>query len=221
MVISRKINYLTLAFILVGAVYTGSVNAAVKYVFTVTGQPAIEFHKPFVAELTLSDAAVSAGQAVSADIESLKITGGSAVRSDNPLTLSHMHTAFINWSVTLSEDRQTVTAITAVVTPHMSPIDHWVLYQPHPSHPDLNVHENLGYVGSDYVSLETTLLPVPPITHVSTFMGEWKREIVCWPCRIFQQWVECFPFCLWPWMVILLAVILPILVWRISRGRRS
>lgn len=219
MVNGGRIGLIRLAFILTVVIYTASVSASVKYLFTVTEQPATEFHKPLVAELTLSDAAVSAGQATSADIESLVITGGTAVRSDNPLTMSHMHTAFINWTVTLSEDRQKVTAISAVVTPHMSPADNWVLYQPHPPHPDLEVHENLGYVSSDYVRLETTLLPVPPTTQISIFRGEWQRGFICRPCRIFQEWLACFPFCIWPWMIILIAVILPLLLWRIRRGR--
>jgi len=213
----KKKSGLLLVLVMVFA--TASVNASVKYVFSVTEQPAMDFHKPFVAELVLSDAAVSAGQAVDTDIESLLITGGTTVRSENPLRLTHMHADFINWTVTLSDDRQVVTAISAVVTPHMSSVENWVLYQPGPPHPELQVHENLGYVGADYVRLETTLLPVPPTTHSSTFKGEWKREFDCWFCRIFEQWVACFPFCIWPWLIILLAIILPVMVWRIRNSK--
>ena len=193
-------------FALLMACTTASVNASVKYVFAVTEQPPTEFHQPFSAELIISDAAFSAGEAMDVDIESLLITAGTAIRHDNPMTLSLMHTAFVNWSVTLSEDRQTVTAISATITPHMSLIDYWVLYQPRPPHPDLSVHENLAYVSSDYVNFETTLLPVPPSYHNSAFQGEWRREFICRPCRILEEWVICFPFCMWPWVIILVVI---------------
>lgn len=216
--IRRPVEYSSLALILVGAMLASPVNAAVKYMFTVTVQPALEFHVPFVAELTLSDAAVSAGQAVDADIESLRITGGTAVREDNPLTLSHLHTALTDLSVTLSDDRQTVTAVSALIAPQSSPAEEWVLYQSRPPHPELEVHENLGYVSSAYVRLDTLLLPVPPTLHSSVFRGEWRREPACWPCRVFREWLDCFPFCPWPWVIILVAVIFPVMVWRIRRS---
>ena len=210
-----------LVFNLVCVFFTVSLNAAVTYEFRVTEQPADNLHKPFAAALRLSDAAVTSGQAGHADIESLVITGGTVVRDENPLMLSHVHPAFTNWTVTLSGDRNTVTAIAAMITPQNSPIDHLLLCQESPYHPTLDVHENLGYVGTDYIRLETTLLPVPPETRTSIFRGEWERA----PLNGFFLFIAhllkrltCFPFCPLPWAIII-GTILPALAVRIYRNR--
>lgn len=75
-------------------------------------QPATDFHLPFKAGLTLGGAAVSACQAGDAGIESWRIAG-TAGREGTPLPRSHMHTSTTGLGVTLSKDRQTVTAIAA------------------------------------------------------------------------------------------------------------
>lgn len=208
-------------FALILLLVASTVNASVKYVFTVTEQPEEDFHKPFTAELILSDSALSTGLAEGADIESLIITAGLSAMGADALTLTQMHTSFVNWSVTLSADRESVTAISAEITPHMSAVNYWLLYQPNPPHPDLDVHENLAYVAVDYINIDTTILPVPPSYQQSVFRGEWRRTFICIPCRIFEQWVECFPFCIWPWLIIIVIVILPFTIWRISRNSRN
>ena len=196
---------------------TATVNASVRYVFTVDEQPTEDFHKPFRAELVLSDNALSTGLAEGADIESLEVTAGLSAMDEDVLTLAQMHTSFVNWSVTLSEDRRSVTAISAAIAPHMSTVDYWLLYQPNPPHPDFDVHENLAYVAADSITIDTTILPVPPSYRQSVFRGEWQRGFVCIPCRVFEQWVECLPFCIWPWLLILVVIILPPAIWLVLR----
>jgi hypothetical protein len=200
---------------------TTTVNASVKYVFMPGEQPAEGFHMPFKAELVLSDDAVSTGIAQAPDIESLQITAGLSAMDEDALTLAQMHTSFVNWSVTLSEDGRSVTAISAVIAPHMSPVNYWLLYQPDPPHPDLDVHENLAYVAADSIKIDTTILPVPPDYRQSVFKGEWRRTFICRPCRVFEQWLECFPFCIWPWLVILVVIVLPLAIWLVRRRKRS
>lgn len=200
---------------------TTTANASVRYVFSVDEQPPGDFHKPFEAELVLSDDVLSTGLAEGADIESLHITAGLSAMGDDALTLAQMHTSFVNWSVTLSEDRRSVTAISAAIAPHMSAVNYWLLYQPNPPHPDLDVHENLAYVRADAINLDTTILPVPPSYQQSEFRGEWRRGFICKPCRIFEQWVECFPFCIWPWLIFLIIIILPVTIWRLRRRGRN
>ena len=198
-----------------------TVNASVRYVFTVSEQPIEGFHKPFRAELVLSDDALSTGLAEGADIESLEVMAGLSAMDEDALTLAQMHTSFVNRSVALSEDRRSVTAISAAIAPHMSTVDYWLLYQPKPPHPDFDVHENLAYVAADSIKIDTTILPVPPSYRQSVFRGEWRRTTVCIPCRVFEQWVECFPFCVWPWLVILVAIVLPPAIWLVRRHSRK
>jgi hypothetical protein len=165
---------------------------------------------------------VTAGQAIDADIETLQITGGTAVRSESPLNLSHLHPAFVNRTVTLSDDRTTITAISAIVTPHNSPIDHLVFHQQKPPHPTLEVHENLGFVHANYIRLETTLLPVPPETRSSVFNGEWRQVPDYGVFPGFKDFIErlaCFPFCPLPWFVIVGAIVFPVLIWRVRQSR--
>ena len=214
MVLGRRIIIPWLAVLATATVITGTANASATYVFNVSEHTGSNLHLPITAELVLSDAAVAAGQASNADIESLQITAGLLVRDDNPMTLSLMHTSFVNWSITLSGDRQKVTAIAAEISPHMAPAGYWLLYQPNPPHPDLQVHENLGYIRADSIWIETTLLPVPPDYESSGFTGEWQQGSLCKPCRIFEEWVECFPFCFWPWMIIFIIIVLPLIAWR-------
>jgi hypothetical protein len=217
--INRSVIISWLLLAVASAFFTSSVNASARYVFSVSGHSGSDLHLPIEAELVLSDAAVSTGQATNTEIESLRITSGSLVRDDNPMTLSLMHTSFTNWVVTLSEDRQKITALGADINGVAS--DYWLLYQQHPPHPDLQIHENLGYIRSHSVVIETTLLPVPPSYESSNFRGEWRRDYLCRPCRIFEEWVICFPFCLWPWMIITLIIVLPLLAWRIRKRNSS
>lgn len=219
----RHVISLIWVFILVCVFFTASLNAAVTYEFTVTEQPADDLHKPFAATLRLSDDAVTSGQATNTDIESLVITGGTAVPDENPLTLLHVHSDFTNWTITLSGDRNRVIAISAIITPHNSPVDHLVLYQGHPPHPTLEVLENIGYVGSESIRLETVLLPDPPEHRMSSFRGEWVRAPVDGFFSFIDHLLErltCFPVCPLPWAIITLAIILPVLVWLIYRNRR-
>jgi hypothetical protein len=139
----------------------------------------------------------------------------------NPLTLSHVHPAFTNWTIILSEDRNTVTSISAIITPQNSPINYLVLYQENPPHPALEVHENLCYVGSEYIRIETTLLPVPTEYRTSRFGGEWERAPVDRLLFIdhLLESLTCFPFCPLPWVIIIIAIILPVLAGRIYRKR--
>ena len=173
----KRLHATGLIFAMLVLLAATSVNASVKYVFTSGEQPTEDFHMPFKAELVLSDDALSTGMAEGVDIESLQITAGRSAMDEDALTLAQMHTSFVNWSVTLSEDRRSVTALSAVITPHMSPVNYWLLYQPDPPHPDLDVHENLAYVAGDSIKIDTTILPVPPDYRQSVFKGEWRRTL--------------------------------------------
>lgn len=175
---------------------------------------------PFKAELVLSDDALSTGMAQGADIESLQITAGLSAMDEDALTLARMHTSFVNRSVILSENRRSVTAISAAIAPHMSAVDYWLLYQPNPPHPDLDVHENLAYVAGDSIKIDTTILPVPPGYRHSVFKGEWRRTFICTPCRVLEQWLECFPLCIGPRLLILVVIVLPLALWLVRRRSR-
>ena len=211
----KRLQAARLIFTVLVLLTTATVHASVRYVFSVNEQPTEDFHKP------LSDNALSTGLAEGADIESLEVTAGLSAMGEDALTLAQMHTSFVNWSVTLSEDRRSVTAIRAAIAPHMSTVDYWLLYQPNPPHPDLDVHENLAYVADDSIKIDTTILPVPPSYRQSVFRGEWQRAFVCMPCRVFEQWVECFPFCIWPWLLILVVIVLPPVLWLVRRRSRN
>lgn len=181
--------------------------ASVKYKFVVSEQPAGDFFKPMIAEMVLSDAAVAAGKARKGQIESIVISGGPAMQEPNRITLTYLHNQFTDLTVKLSADRTTVTAITATLTPSGAPIDHWVFYYPRPEHPTLQIHEFLAYVRPDSVTLETTILPVPPTTYFDRFNGEWRR-------------VSRWRFCWLDWMAIAVGVIVVTgLAWRLRRGK--
>jgi len=198
-------------------------HASVEYVFNVTDVPPETFHQPFSAELTVSDAAVAAGSATGADIESLRITAGTAISESNPLTLEHGHPAFVNLAVTFSESRDTIRAISAEITPHMAPNDYWLLYQSTPEHPTLDIHENLGYVAANYIRLETTLLPVPPTTTVSTFGGQWERAFDCRICQLpfVRKFIACFPWCPLPWLMMAMIILVAVGIWRLRARTRA
>jgi hypothetical protein len=194
-------------------------QASVSYVFSVSEYPESPFHQPFQAELIFSDAAVDEGVADFSDIESLTISAGESMPELHPLTMSYLHPAFVNLRVLFSEDRETITSLSADITPHMSPTDHWVLYRPHPPSTELWIHEHLGYLSSHYVRLETTLLPVPPKYYFSYFTGEWQRYHKPFDFRQFMvEQAACFPFCPWPWLMILFVIFLAILFGIMKRG---
>lgn len=211
----------TVLFALALVLISVSALASAKYVFTVTAQSVSNFHDPFVAEMVLSDAAVEAGVATNEEIESITITAGPALPEANPLTFANKHTAFVNLNVTLSEDRNTVTSLSAELTPYMSPIDYWVLYQSHPAHPELSIIENIGYIGTDYLTIETMLYPIPPAHHRTTFYGQWERQIECWICEIFDDYIlGCFPWCPWPWLIILTVILAAVAIRQIRLRAR-
>ncbi len=194
---------------ILGTFISSPALASVKYKFVVSEQPAGDFFKPMIAEMVLSDAAVAAGKARKGQIESLVISGGPAVQEANRITLTYLHNQFTDLTVKLSDDRATVTAITATLTPSGAPIDHWVFYYPHPENPTMEIHEVLAYVGPTTVTLETTILPVPPTTYSDRFSGEWRR-------------VSRWRFCWFDWIAIAVGVIVVTgLVWRSQRGKKA
>lgn len=196
------------------------VLASVKYTFAVSGQPAEDFFKPLVAEMVLSDAAVSAGEARNGQIESLVFGGGATMQEVNRLTLTYLHSDFVDLTVKLSSDRKTVTEITAKSLSNGSTFDEWVFHYRNPSHPTLDIHEFVGIVRDDLVSLETTILPVPPTTHVSGFQGQWQRTPVCWYCRFICKPFYKFPYCWFNWILIGAVILIPIM-FLIYRRRKN
>lgn len=197
--------------------FSTPVLASVKYTFVVSEQPTENFHKPLFAEMVLSDAAVAAGQARNGQIESLVFGGGSAMQESNRITLAYLHGAFFDLTVNLSTDRKTVTAISAKLRPAGAAIDYWVFHYQRPPHPTLNIHEFLGYIKSDSVSFETTILPVPPTTHYSTFAGQWQRTPSCWFCCTICPPIQKLPYCWFDWVVIFVVILIPLLLLRRRR----
>ena len=195
------------------------VMASVTYTFVIFEQPTGDFHKPLIAEMVLSDEAVTAGQASNGQIESLVFAGGSAMQGSNRLTLAHLHPAFSDLTVNLSADRNTVTSVSATVNSSATAGDNWVFYYSHPPHPRLDIHEFLGYIKSDSVTLEATLMPVPPTTHNSRFVGEWHRKPVCWICRYICKPYYKWPFCWFDLIVIVGATFVSIALWRCWRKK--
>src|SRR5690348_14090729 len=84
-----------------------------EYLFSISRYPNTSYHLPLSATLTLKDSAVAAGVAVGSDILSIKIAAGLALPESDPITMAEYHPAFLNPTVTLSADRETVTAISA------------------------------------------------------------------------------------------------------------
>ena len=202
--------------------FTDSVFASVRYIFVVTEQPSGDFFKPLVAEMVLNNAAVAAGQAKNGRIESLIISGGPAMQEANRINLSFLHGDFYDLTVNLSADRKTITSLAAKVRPNNSLIDNWVFHYQHPEHPTLDIHEFLAYVRPDSITLETTILPVPPTTHFDQFQGEWRRVPSCWICRFPYQPIGKWPYCWFDWIVIIGVVVIVFTAawswWRRSKG---
>lgn len=204
----HRLSILALLFCMLPAIS----QASVSYVFSVSEYPASPFHQPFQAELVFSDDAVAAGVAHIADIESLALSGGTSMPTADPVTMDYLHPAFVNLEVIFSDDRETISSLAAEITPSMNPVDHWVLYRPHPPSSDFFIHEHIGYLSSQYVRLETTLLPVPPKYYFSYFSGEWQRQHEQFEFgKFFAEQIACFPFCPWPWFIILLVILIAVL----------
>jgi hypothetical protein len=186
-------------------------QASVSYSFNVSEYPESLFHQPFQAELVVSDEAVDAGVAYLSDIEALTISGGATMPTTAPITMAHLHPAFLNLEILFSEDRNTITTMSAEIAPYMSPTDHWVYYFPNPPSSNLIVHEHLAFLSSHYIRLETTLLPVPPKFYLSYFSGEWQRQSAAFDIgKFISEQIACFPFCPWPWLIILSVILLAI-----------
>lgn len=205
------ISIRSIKLILVTLLFTLSIPAfaSVKYKFIVTEQPTGDFFKPLVAEIVLSDDAVVAGEARNGQIESLLVSGGPAMQEVNRITLAYLHSAFYDLTVTLSSDKSTIASISAKLSPNGDTIDHWVFHYQHPEHPDLQIHEFLAYIRADRVGLETTILPVPPTTHLDNFQGQWQRVSVS-NCCFFR-----FPFCWLDWVIIgVVVTLLSVIIWQ-------
>jgi hypothetical protein len=219
----RELDYHPILKLLTGLALLVSFSlpavASVKYRFVITEQPAGNFFKPMYAEMVLSDAAVAAGQASRGQIESLVIHGGSAMVEEASLTLAYLHNDFHDLTVTLSADRSTVTSVMATV--NNGAINYWVLHYGRPPHPSLFIHEFLGYVSHDYITLETTILPVPPTTYVDRFTGHWQRVRSCWICKFPYQKPSVFPYCWFDWLVIGIVVLAGFVVIRLVWRKRQ
>jgi hypothetical protein len=181
-------------------------------VFSVTEYPVSPFHQPFQAELVFSDEAVDSGIAHISDIVSLSVSGGGSMPVAEPLTMIYLHPAFVNIEVLFSDDRETIRSLSAEIAPYMNPSDHWVIYLPNPPSSTFHIHEHIAYLSSQYIRLETTLLPVPPKYYFSYFSGEWKQQHQGFDFRaIFDEQIACFPFCPWPWLIILFVILIALL----------
>lgn len=196
------------------AVFSTSALASVKYTFVVSELPTGDFHKPLFAEMVLSDAAVSTGQARNGQVESLVFGGGSAMQEINRITLAYLHSSFVDLTVKLSADRKTITAISAKLNNDGSSIDNWVFHYQRPPHPTLNIHEFVGYIRSDSIALETTILPVPPTTHLSNFKGHWQRTPGCLLCRYICRPIYVLPYCWLDWIIIISLLLIPVVLLR-------
>lgn len=204
----RFLGILTLLFCMFPAIS----QASVSYVFSVTEFPESPFHQPFQAELVFSDEAVDAGVAHITDIESLAVSGGSSMPATDPVTMDYLHPAFVNLEVVFSDDRETISSLSAEISPYMNPNDHWVLYRPNPPSSDYFIHEHIVYLSNQYIRLETTLLPVPPKYYLSYFSGEWQRQHKYFDfSKFFAEQAACFPYCPWPWLSILFVILIAIL----------
>ena len=201
-------------------ILSAPVHASVTYTFVVSEQPSGDFHKPLFAQLVLSDAAVEAGKASNGQIESLVFGGGATMQETNRITLAYLHSAFYDLTVDLSADRKTVTAIAAKLRPSGSPIDNWVFHYQRPPHPTLDIHEFVGYIRHDSVSIETTILPVAPTTHFSRFAGQWQRTPGCWLCAYVCRPFYKFPFCWLDWIVVVAVVLVGFVIFRRLRRHK-
>ena len=85
--IKAVFNLRVIILVILGVVFSVSAQASVKYKFVVTSGPSTTSHKPFMAELVLSDSAVAAGEAMKDDIESLRIVKRNGVREQLNLIL--------------------------------------------------------------------------------------------------------------------------------------
>lgn len=197
MTFPKLLQYLFFLMFLFGiTVLTSPAIASVKYIFVVSEHPTETFFTPLSAEITLSDAAVSAGTATKGQIESVVFGGGSTMEEENRITLSYLHGDFIDLTVTLSADRKTITALNATLKTSNTSIDSWVFHYQNPEHPTLDIHEFVGILKKDRISLETTILPVPPTHHHASFTGEWQRKKQCWfIARYLCKPVTGFPIC--------------------------
>lgn len=135
----------------------------------------ITCYQPFSATLVLSDAAVTSGIATTADIISFTMTAGTAIPDSCPITLNDLLPYyFSNPQVTLSADRKTVTAFSAVDTPSGWQRDHWVLFQGNPPNPTMEVGEHDVYLYPEHIYINSDILPAPPDHYCARFSGGWR-----------------------------------------------
>ncbi len=215
-----RFNIILQSLLLLSAIIPTLAFASVKYIFEVSNYPDDAFHQPFRAELIFTDSAVAAGVAYINDIESLNISAGHTMPETDPLTMDYLHQAFIDVQFNFSADKEVIVSVFARISPSMQSTDHLVLYRQRPPHPQINIHEHVGYLGRDFIRAETTLDPELPETYRSQFKGEWKREHISFIIEFFEAYLACFPFCPLPWIIIILvmAAIIGVLFLRRSRN---
>jgi hypothetical protein len=194
-------------------------SADAKYAFHVTELPANSFHQPLQAELRFTDAAVAAGIARASDVVALRVTAGSGIPDVSAITMAHLHAAFVELEFVFSDDRRTITAMSARVEPHPGRTNYLVFYFPRPPHPTLQIHEHLAYLATDYVRLETTVVPATSQIQISNFRGEWRRDYGFPILGRINEYLTCFPFCPWPWILPLLLIVAVVLYVRWARAR--
>lgn len=132
-------------------------------------------YQPLSATLILSDAAVTSGIATTSDIISFRLTAGTVIPDSCPITLNDLLSYyFSNPQVTLSADRKTVTAFSAVDTPSGWQRNKWVLSQGNPPNTTMEVGENNVEVYTDYIRIDSWILPEPPKHYEITFRGSWR-----------------------------------------------
>jgi hypothetical protein len=145
-----------------------------KYYFNVSGFPASTFHQPLNGTLVLSDAAVASGVAKLSDISSLTVTAGAALPDSDAVTLAYIDTtSFVNHSVKLSPDRNSVAALSADDI-HGGQVDFFLFFQTFHQTPAAGVVENVVRVYADHIEVETDYVPpISPEVYLSEFSGAW------------------------------------------------
>ena len=168
-------------------------------------------HKPFLAEIVLSDTAVQAGTATNNEIESIQVIGGTAKSDMSPFTIADLHPQFSNLSVTLSEDRKVITDISALVN-NASTTHYWLLpFQ----QSGVNPTSTELYLYKDQIRFASWFSGVPggEENQPSLFKGQWERACDCPSPRIIWKYFYYYP---WPWIMIGMIVVGGV-IWRIRR----
>lgn len=222
MICSKLLSKLILIVLVV--LFANSTQASTTYQFVVTGGVLQTKHKPFLAEIKLSDSATQAGQATSSDIDSFRIIGGDYIPQVDPIIFSDLHDHFVDVAVTLSSDRKTIASFYARNSQSNEQYDYWVFYQPVPNAPGQNVHDNVVRISAETVRMDTLLLPNFDYTS-SNITGEWQEYrgiLQCWICDRFRELVlVCFPWCPWPWILLGSIFIIVVSVLYVKRNRQN